>query len=47
MMERDNSPTARWKIEMHEPELGPCVCSHVRRLARKLSSLFDSSHTDG
>src|SRR5271156_4881041 len=24
------------------PELGPCVCSQVRRLARKLSSLYDT-----
>ena len=24
------------------PELGPCLCSQVRRLARKLSSLFDT-----
>ena len=27
---------------LHNPELGPCVCSQVRRLARKLSSLYDS-----
>jgi DNA-binding MarR family transcriptional regulator len=25
------------------PELGPCVCSHVRRLARKLSSFYDAT----
>jgi DNA-binding MarR family transcriptional regulator len=25
------------------PELGPCVCSHVRRIARKLSSLYDAA----
>src|ERR1700724_4147284 len=24
------------------PKLGPCVCSQVRRLARKLSSLYDT-----
>ena len=24
------------------PELGPCVCAQVRRLARKLSSLYDT-----
>jgi DNA-binding MarR family transcriptional regulator len=24
------------------PELGPCVCSQVRRTARKLSSLYDT-----
>lgn len=24
------------------PELGPCVCSQVRRIARKLSSLYDT-----
>src|SRR6266481_8550808 len=24
------------------PELGPCACSQVRRLARKLSSLYDT-----
>ena len=32
--------------ELHKrllaPELGPCVCSQVRRLARKLSSLYDT-----
>jgi DNA-binding MarR family transcriptional regulator len=27
---------------VHAPELGPCVCSQVRRLARKLSSLCDT-----
>jgi DNA-binding MarR family transcriptional regulator len=27
---------------LHAPELGPCVCSQVRRLARKLSSLYDT-----
>ena len=27
---------------LHAPELGPCVCSQVRRLARKLSSLYDA-----
>jgi DNA-binding MarR family transcriptional regulator len=25
------------------PELGPCVCSQVRRIARKLSSLYDAA----
>src|ERR1700731_138755 len=25
------------------PELRPCVCSHVRRIARKLSSLYDAA----
>ena len=24
------------------PELGPCLCSQVRRLARRLSSLYDT-----
>src|ERR1700744_4859652 len=24
------------------PELGPCLCSQVRRIARKLSSLYDT-----
>jgi hypothetical protein len=24
------------------PKLGPCACSQVRRLARKLSSLYDT-----
>jgi DNA-binding MarR family transcriptional regulator len=24
------------------PELGPCLCSHVRRLARKISSFYDA-----
>src|ERR1700738_5724736 len=28
---------------LHAPELGPCVCSQVRRLARKLSSLYDGA----
>jgi hypothetical protein len=27
---------------LHAPELGPCVCSQVRRLARKLFSLYDT-----
>jgi DNA-binding MarR family transcriptional regulator len=27
---------------LHTPELGPCVCSQVRKLARKLSSLYDA-----
>ena len=27
---------------LHAPELGPCVCSQVRRLARKFSSLYDT-----
>jgi len=27
---------------LHAPELGPCVCSQVRRLARKLSSHYDT-----
>jgi hypothetical protein len=27
---------------LHAPELGPCACSQVRRLARKLSSLHDT-----
>lgn len=27
---------------LHAPEVGPCVCSHVRRLARKLSSFYDT-----
>src|ERR1700693_1451645 len=27
---------------LHAPELGPCVCTQVRRLARKLSSLYDT-----
>ncbi|MGA8480359.1 MAG: MarR family winged helix-turn-helix transcriptional regulator [Chthoniobacterales bacterium] len=27
---------------LHVPALDPCVCSHVRRLARKLSSLYDT-----
>jgi hypothetical protein len=26
---------------LHAPELAPCACSQVRRLARKLSSLYD------
>jgi DNA-binding MarR family transcriptional regulator len=26
---------------LHAPKLGPCACSQVRRLARKLSSLYD------
>jgi len=26
---------------LHAPELVPCACSQVRRLARKLSSLYD------
>jgi DNA-binding MarR family transcriptional regulator len=29
-------------LQLHEPELGPCVCSQVRRIARKLSSLYDA-----
>jgi DNA-binding MarR family transcriptional regulator len=27
---------------LRAPELGPCACSQVRRLARKLSSLYDT-----
>ena len=27
---------------LHASELGPCACSQVRRLARKLSSLYDT-----
>ena len=27
---------------LHAPDLGPCACSQVRRLARKLSSLYDT-----
>jgi DNA-binding MarR family transcriptional regulator len=27
---------------LHAPKLGPCACSQVRRLGRKLSSLYDS-----
>ena len=27
---------------LHAPELGPCVCAQVRRLARKFSSLYDT-----
>jgi len=27
---------------LHTPDLGPCVCSQVRRIARKLSSLYDA-----
>lgn len=27
---------------LNPPELGPCVCSQVRRIARKLSSLYDA-----
>jgi len=27
---------------LHAPELAPCACSQVRRLARKLSSLYDT-----
>jgi DNA-binding MarR family transcriptional regulator len=27
---------------LHTPKLGPCACAQVRRLARKLSSLYDS-----
>jgi hypothetical protein len=27
---------------LHPPKLGPCACSQVRRLARKLSSLYDT-----
>jgi DNA-binding MarR family transcriptional regulator len=27
---------------LHTPELGPCACAQVRRLARKLSSLYDT-----
>jgi DNA-binding MarR family transcriptional regulator len=26
---------------LHTPKLGPCACAQVRRLARKLSSLYD------
>jgi len=28
--------------KLHAPKLGPCACSQVRRLARKLSSLYDT-----
>src|ERR1700736_2438446 len=28
--------------ELYAPKLGPCACSQVRRLARKLSSLYDT-----
>src|ERR1700726_4009521 len=27
---------------LHASKLGPCACSHVRRLGRKLSSLYDT-----
>jgi len=27
---------------LHLPELGPCVCAQMRRIARKLSSLYDN-----
>jgi DNA-binding MarR family transcriptional regulator len=27
---------------LHTPKLGPCACSQVRRLARKLSSFYDT-----
>jgi DNA-binding MarR family transcriptional regulator len=27
---------------LHVPELGPCACSQVRKLARRLSSLYDA-----
>ncbi len=27
---------------LHKPKLGPCACSQVRRLAKKLSSLYDT-----
>jgi hypothetical protein len=27
---------------LHPPKLGPCACSQVRRLARKLSSFYDT-----
>jgi len=27
---------------LHVPELGPCACSQVRKVARKLSSLYDA-----
>src|SRR5260370_18162218 len=27
---------------LHTPKLGPCACSQVRRLARKLSTLYDT-----
>jgi DNA-binding phage protein len=27
---------------LHASKLGPCACSEVRRLARKLSSLYDT-----
>jgi DNA-binding MarR family transcriptional regulator len=27
---------------LHTPKLGPCACAQVRRLARKLSSLYDN-----
>jgi len=30
-----------FRKQLPEPQLGPCVCSQVRRLARRLSSLYD------
>jgi DNA-binding MarR family transcriptional regulator len=33
---------ADFQQRLQTPELGPCVCSQVRRLARKLSSLYDA-----
>jgi DNA-binding MarR family transcriptional regulator len=37
----------RMRKEIHQslprPELGPCVCSEVRKLARRLSSFYDSA----
>jgi DNA-binding MarR family transcriptional regulator len=29
--------------KLHAPELGPCACSQVRKLARKLSSWYDAA----
>ena len=28
--------------KLNAPDLGPCICSQVRKLARKLSSLYDT-----
>lgn len=33
---------ANFHTRLHAPELGPCACSQVRRIARKLSSLYDT-----
>jgi DNA-binding MarR family transcriptional regulator len=32
---------ANFQQRLRAPDLGPCVCAQVRRLARKLSSLYD------